>query len=112
MMRTKLFALLLSMLLVAAHFLRNGNYLLVAICLALPLLLLIKRRWSLRLVQGALLIAAGVWVQTLSVIARQRIASGRPWGAAAVILLSVAAYTLFTAWLFNKPGVLAQYPAE
>ncbi len=102
----------LAALLIGAHFLRRGQYLFVLFSLDLPFfLLLFRRRWSLRLVQGGLALAALIWLHTLYLIVQERIAVGRAWSASALILGSVTCLTLLAAWLLNKPDALERYPA-
>lgn len=87
----------LSALVLAAHFYRARNLALVAVSLALPLLLLVGERWSARAVQAGLLLGALEWVRTLAFFASQRMELGRPWGRLAVILGIVAALTALSA---------------
>jgi hypothetical protein len=111
-MKSKIYYLIFASLLIAAHFLRGDHYIAVAICLLIPFLLVVKKRWSLRVVQAALVVAAGIWLYTLSAIAQERIIAGESWTVAGIILFVVAAYTLFVAWILNKPEILDEYPAE
>ena len=111
-MKSKIYYLIFASVLIAAHFLRGDHYIAVALCLAIPFLLLIKKRWVLRVVQGALVLAAMIWLFTLYGIIQERMINGESWTVAAIILTVVAAYTLFTAWIFNKPEVLEEYPTE
>ncbi len=111
-MKARIALVSLAALLIGAHFLRRGQYLFVLLSLDLPfLLLLFRRRWSLRLVQGGLVLAALIWLHTLYLIVQERIAIGRAWGASAVILGSVVLVTLLAAWLLNRPDALERYPA-
>ena len=66
-MKTFLRALpvVLSALVLAAHFFRSRQLPLVAVSLALPLLLLVRERWSARVVQAGLVLGALEWVRTL-----------------------------------------------
>ena len=61
-------------LLIAAHFLRVGNFIGVAFCVATPLLFFVRQRWSLLLLQALAYAAAGR-------LARDRLANcGRATG--------------------------------
>ena len=93
----------LSALVLAAHFYRSRNMPLVAASLALPLLLLVRERWSARAVQAGLLLGALEWVRTLAFFASQRMEVGRPWGRLAVILGVVAALTALSALAVKVP---------
>lgn len=87
----------LSAILLAAHFLRAGNIALVVLCLAAPLMLATGTRWSVIVVQGLLIVAAGEWVRTALLIAKERAAAGAPVARMFLILGTVAALTLFSA---------------
>lgn len=89
--------LALSSLLIAAHFLRTGNILVTIGCLAVPLLLLIRKPAVRIGVQIMLVIAAVEWVRTAFMIAQERAASGAPVTRMFVILGSVALFTLLSA---------------
>lgn len=93
----------LSALVLAAHFYRARSLALVALSLALPLLLLVRERWSARAVQAGLLLGALEWVRTLAFFAGQRMEVGRPWGRLAVILGLVAALTALSALAVRVP---------
>ena len=93
----------LAALLLAAHFFRSRNLPLVALSLALPLLLLVRERWSARAVQAGLVLGALEWLRTLAFFAGQRMEVGRPWGRLAVILGGVAALTALAALAVGGP---------
>lgn len=107
-MRIVLF--LLAALLMAAHFFRSGNFLLVALCLALPLLFLRKRRSSLLLLQLAAYCAGASWLGAMITLIDLRQQTGRPWTAAAIILGTVALFTLVAGLLLNSRGMRERYP--
>jgi hypothetical protein len=85
--------IVLSALLLAAHFLRGGQAALVAISLALPLLLLVRRPWAGWLLCGGLALGSLEWLWTLVEIARVRIAMGEDWLRMAAILGTVTFIT-------------------
>ncbi len=97
-------AVVLPTLVLAAHFYRARNLALVALSLALPLLLLVRERWSARVVQAGLLLGAVEWVRTLAFFAGQRMEAGRPWARLAVILGAVAALTALAALAVKVPA--------
>ena len=88
---------LLSALVLAAHFYRMGNVGFVAFVLVLPLLLITRERWAVRVVQIGLLLAAAEWIRTAVTIAQIRAASGAPTTRMFVILGGVAAFTALSA---------------
>ena len=89
-------------LLIAAHFLRMGNTIAVALCLAAPLLFLVRRRWSLLLLQWLAYVAAAVWLAIAWEIAAARWSLGEPWLRAAAILLAVAAINMLAGGLLRS----------
>jgi len=105
----QLLPVLLSALLIAAHFLRSGNPFLVAVSLAIPLLLLIRRPPAVRMVQAALFLAALEWVSTAASLATLRSDLGLPWIRMAVILGIMAAFTLGSLFVFLSKTLRARY---
>lgn len=96
---------ILTAVLLAAHFLRAGNYPLVALCLAAPLLLLVRQRWSL-VVLGGLAYAAGTtWLWAAWDLVDLRHALGQPWHRAAAILIGVAAVNVLTGALLHREAM-------
>jgi hypothetical protein len=80
----------LSLLVMAAHFLRGGQLLLVALALAAVALVFVRRAWAARALQVALALGALEWLRTLAVLVNERRAEGRPFVRMAVILGAVA----------------------
>ncbi|NDP48943.1 MAG: hypothetical protein GZ085_11275 [Sulfuriferula multivorans] len=99
-LRIILFVIAASLL--GAHFFRAGNVLLVALCLATPLLFLFKKRWSLILLQFTAYCATGVWLWAAFQLVEFRQLVGQPWTAAAIILCTVALFTLVSGLLMNS----------
>jgi len=87
----------LSSLLIAAHFLRNGDLFVAILCLAAPLLLLLRKPVITIAVQVMLVIAAVEWLRTAFAIAQERAAAGAPTARMFAILGSVALFTLLSA---------------
>ena len=96
-------------LLLGAHFLRQGNLAMVALCLAAPLLFFYHRRWVLLLLQVMAYGAAATWIVTLLHVVEQRQLTGRPWTAAAAILASVALLSLVAGLLLNSRSLGERY---
>ena len=96
-------------LLIAAHFLRFGNMVGVALCLATPLLFLVRRRWSLLLLQGLAYVAAVIWLATAWQIAATRLSFGAPWLRAAAILVAVAAINVLAGSLLRSNTLQMRY---
>jgi hypothetical protein len=90
----------LSLLLLAAHFLRAGWIPAVALALLSPFILIVKRKWAARTIQIILMLASVEWIRTLLAIMAQRRAAGEPWQRMAAILGGVALFTACSALLF------------
>ena len=105
------FPFILSALLAGAHFLRSNSLLPMLLCLAAPLLLLNRRRWSLVVLQVFSVVVALLWLLILWGIIQERIFEGRSWLASGIILGLVALFTLFSGWLLSTLQIKNRYPA-
>ena len=110
-MAIRIVPLILSALLMAAHFLREGHLTLVGVSLLAPALLFVRRRWSLVSVQVLAYVGAGIWVYTASVLVGQRMAAGMPWIRMGLILGGVALFTAVSGLLLNGRLVRECYGA-
>ncbi len=81
----------------------------VALCLAVPLLFLVRRRWSLLALQGLAYVAAAIWLVTAWQIAATRMSFGAPWLRAAAILVVVAAVTALAGGLLHSNVMRLRY---
>ncbi len=102
----------LSMLVLAAHFLRDGDWittLCVLVCTAM--LHFQRQRWVARLTQVLLALGACVWVATLLGTYQARVAEGGDPRRLAAILAAVAAADVVAAVLLGTRQVLARYPS-
>ena len=99
-------------LLLAAHFLRWGNLVLVFASLALPLLLLVRRRWALRTVQAALLAGSAVWLVATYRFVQLRRAFDQPWGRLVLILGAVILLTTGAAILLEGESIRRRFPRQ
>jgi hypothetical protein len=104
-----LFFPVFSSVLLAAHFSRVGLNRVALLCLLFPLALLIRKRWALRAFQLYLLIGAGVWVQRTLVLRALRIEAGEDWLRLALILGSVALFTLISVLILEKKRFKEKY---
>jgi hypothetical protein len=91
---------IVSTLLIAAHFLRTGSYLLVLVSLLFPLILLKRHPLSARVMQGFLVLATIEWVRTILNLVSFRSSIGLPWTRMVIILGTVACFTLASALVF------------
>jgi hypothetical protein len=109
-MKLRILPLIISALLLAAHFLRSSSLLLVVLCLLVPFLLFIKKRWVLWVLQVFTVIAAVMWMIALKAIIQTRIFEGRSWVASGIILGLVALFTLSSGLWLNTSQVKNNYP--
>jgi len=105
----RLLPVLLSFVLLAAHFSRNGIPLLVFVSIALPLLLLVRRPWVPRLFRVLLVLGGLEWLRRLVALALARQAAGEPWVRLAVILGTVALVTFASALVFRHKALRKRY---
>ena len=99
----------LSLLVLGAHFMRFGSELGVTGCIVLLGLLFLRRPWVARLLQVALVAGAFEWAHTLYYIVLARQAQGAPFTRLAVILGSVIAVTVLAALLFESKTMKQVY---
>ena len=102
----------LSMLVLAAHFLRGGDWLTTLCMLVCAAMLHFQRqRWVARITQVLLAMGACVWVVTLLETYRARVAEGGDPRRLVAILAAVATANVVAAVLLGTPKVLARYPS-
>ena len=81
-----LLPVVLSALALGAHFLRAAMPGLALLCVASPLLLLLRRRWVAVVLQLFLLAGIVIWLQTAHQLVLLRLQQGLPWLRVALIL--------------------------
>jgi hypothetical protein len=104
-----LFPVVLSLLLLAAHFLRAGVVVFVLLVLAVLGLLAVRRPWAARVVQVVLVLGALDWVRLLIDLTRERLAMGQPVVRLVIILGSVVLLTLGSALAFRTERMRKAY---
>ncbi len=82
----RLTPVVLSFVLLAAHFSRHDVPVFPLLCLAMPLVLLVKKSWVPRLLQLLLALGALEWLRTAVVLSARRMDAGEAWVRMAVIL--------------------------
>lgn len=85
---------ILSLLVLGAHLLRAGWEVAAFLIAALPLLLLTRRPWTLRLLQAALALGVFEWVRTIARLVSARRLAGAPYLRMSIILGAVLLVTL------------------
>lgn len=105
----RLLPVILSMLVLGAHFYRAGHLLLAGGALLALGLLFIHRPLPARLIQGLLVAGAVEWLATAGRLVMFRQAQGLPWLRLVLILGLVALCTLLSALVFRTSGLKARY---
>ena len=93
--------LVLSLVVLGAHFLRYDNEAGVAASLAPIALLFVKKPWAARVVQVVLVLGAIEWTHTLYELLQLRFAQGMPTTRLVIILGAVIVLTAASALLFE-----------
>lgn len=93
----KIVMVIISSLLIGAHFFRWGNYPLVILALVCPIILAVRKTIATRFVQLLLVLASIEWVRTLLTLVAERRAAGMAWTRLSVILGAVSVFTIFSA---------------
>ena len=91
----------LSLLVLGAHFLRYGNDIGLALSVAPIALLFVRKPWAARVVQVILALGAIEWATTLVGLVQMRMAQGLPATRLAIILGTVIVVTAAAALLFE-----------
>ena len=99
----------LSLLLLGAHFLRDGNEIGVALSVVPIALLFLRNPWTARAVQVILVLGAIEWATTLVGLLQMRAAQGLPATRLAIILGAVIVVTAAAALLFEAPAMKRIY---
>ena len=108
----RLFPIIISFLLLAAHFVRAGQTVLALVSLFFLIPLVVKKPWVPRVTQLALLLGAAEWLRTLFFIAQMRIEFGMPWTRMAIILGAVTLFTALSGLVFRSGALRKRYSAE
>lgn len=101
--------IVLSLIVLGAHFLRDANYLGVAVSAGLIGVLFVRRPAAARVVQIALVLGALEWVWTIYSLVQVRTAMGMPATRMMLILGAVAATTALSAGLFQTRALKRVY---
>jgi hypothetical protein len=99
----------LSLLVLAAHFLRAGNPPLMLVSLGLLALLGVRRPWARRALQTALALGAIEWVRALVEGVNRREMEGQDWHRLAIILGAVAAVAVVAVLALEAAPVRARF---
>ncbi|MCP4155240.1 MAG: 4Fe-4S binding protein [bacterium] len=103
---------ILSFILLAAHYSRASQDWTALLFLFLPLLLFVKKKWVMRVQQSFLLFGSYVWIKTAVFLVNVRMEMGRPWLRLLIILGTVALFTLWGALMFEKKSMRQRYQQD
>jgi len=109
MIGLQLAPVVLSLLILGAHFLRASSLGMVALVVLVLALLAVRTRWAARTVQAALVLGAVEWLRTLVELYAQRMQLGQPALRMCIILGSVALVTALSALVFRTARLRACY---
>ena len=101
--------IVLSLIVLGAHFMRYSNTILVGAAVVSIALLFVRKPWVARLLQVVLVLGALEWVRTLYGLVQMRTALGEPYGRMLTILGSVAAITALSALAFQSKSLKKVY---
>lgn len=99
----------LSFILMAAHISRNGMDIIALLWLGIPFLLLVYRKWNLWFCIFALLLGTGEWIRSAMGYIAVRSEMGEDWTRLAIILFSVAGFTLLSALVLLISPIRKKY---
>lgn len=105
----RLLPAILSLVVLAAHFARIGNWLVVGLLVACIALLWMRRPWVAYSIQTILVMGIIIWILTAVGIVLVRIQNGEDWLRTAVIIGGVTFFTGYAAWHFRHPRLRAWF---
>ena len=109
MIVVRVLPVLISFLLLAAHFSRAEHPPLVLLSLMYPLVLLARRPWAVYAVQLALVLGGLEWIRRTVALVGQRQQAGEEWARMAIILGAVAAFTFASTLVFRSVPLERHY---
>jgi hypothetical protein len=105
----KLLPVILSFLLLAAHFYRSEMFILSIFSLLIPFTLFIKSKWIPGIIQIILILGSFEWLRTTILFVAERKMANMPWIRLCIILVSVALFTALTGLVFKIKSIKEIY---
>jgi hypothetical protein len=105
----KLLPVIVSLLLMAAHFYRAGLLPVTAIVLVVTCMLFVPHGWVVRIIQALLAAGSIEWFITLSKLVSMRQAMNMPWIRLVLILGSVSIFTFGSIFMFRMKSLRTRY---
>jgi hypothetical protein len=103
---------ILSSLIISAHFYRNDFVIVSIICLLSPLLLLFRKRWIPKLMTFLLILFTLEWVRTMLSYVDEYKLQERSYNKLVVILLLVILFTLLSSIVFKSKTMKKRYEKD
>ena len=100
---------LFSLVLLAAHFLRSGNIVLVIILLLSPVILIIRKPVTARIIQILLVLASVEWIRTTVLTIIYRVHIEEPWGRYLIIMGTITLFSFLSIFVFFLNNLKASY---
>jgi len=105
----RLLPVILSFLILGAHFSRDNMTLLMVLALAFPFLLFVKKSWVPKLFQVALILGALEWLRSLYFYIQAYEENGQSWTKLLMIIGGVTLFTALSALVFNSKSLKERY---
>ena len=105
----RLLPIIISFLLLSAHFYRSSELVFAVLPIVLFIPLMFRQTWIPRLIQLALFLGAVEWLYTLVSVAQIRVQFGVPWVRMAIILGAVALFTALSGLVFRNTALRERY---
>ena len=105
----QLIPVIISMLLIGAHFLRSENLVFTAVSLILLFGLFIRHPLPARILQLALFLSTVEWVRTAFILTSVRLDAGLAWTRLAFILGAVACFSFASIFVFFSKTLKERY---
>ena len=105
MLWVRLVPIYIVVVLIIAHYLRIGNYGAMACWAIMPFMLVLRRKWTTRLVQLSLIIGSAIWIEAMYSIIQIRLAYDQPWVRLFFILGTISAITAGSAFLLQTKSM-------
>jgi len=105
----RIFPIVFALILLAAHFSRNGNNILAIVSLLLPFLLFIKQIWVIHLLQAVTYLGGLAWAFGAYTLVNMRISFGQPWTRLLIIMAVVTVFTIWAGYWVKGPVVKEKY---
>ena len=105
----RLIPVVLSCLILAAHFFRAELPVLSVICLVVAFLPFYRKIWVPQFMRWFLVLGSIEWLRALFIFTRERMELGQPWLRLVIILGAVMLVTFFSAFVFQNDTLKKKY---